>query len=399
VATKPRGGITHSLPGCAAARLRGALRWLVVAAAVSTAGAAGTMGDAAGNPGRTRRLQSTSTSWTLLGCHDVAGVTDTGAGYATQQGGGVQLSPFPAAAHAVCAYSYSNITDGWRMQTSPASTGRGDSPDGPQSTCASYTDSGIGHRGTASAGADVWPLSSGADSWYRITGAAGDGLLLSPPVGSSGQVGACGSASGGWLTSLTPAEADALSLGEAASCATGSFPASGADTCSAAAALAAYQTPGALPSVAEGVVDRVVCFGDVAGGGSTCTQRREVQVVNCGGFSLYRLPDTRRCDQSYCTAIAAAVSTPAQCSAAYSVISDVWRVGSAGSAGRGDSSVGPQPYCSSGFSDSGVGGNAWYRVAGAAGDGAPLLSLCCLGGGTPERLMTGTTPLHSSMRF
>ena len=56
--------------------------------------------------------------------------------------------------------------------------------------------------------------------------------------------------------------------------------------------LNTYDTPGTLPSVAEGVVDGTVCF-DV-GGGSSCYAHVVAPVVNCGGFFLWKLPNVPR---------------------------------------------------------------------------------------------------------
>ena len=86
--------------------------------------------------------------------------------------------------------------------------------------------------------------------WYRFTGDAGTRMPTSPPSTSS-----CGTLAPGWLN-------------------------------------------GAHPEVADGVVDRQVCF---HWDGSTCRWNRPIQVVNCGDHYRYNLPTTAGiCYLRYC---------------------------------------------------------------------------------------------------
>ncbi|XP_078356255.1 transmembrane protease serine 9-like isoform X2 [Oculina patagonica] len=54
---------------------------------------------------------------------------------------------------------------------------------------------------------------------------------------------------------------------------------------------------GAHPTVAEGAVQRKVCFHWSSG---CCQWSRDIQVRNCGGFYVYKLPETPGCSMRYC---------------------------------------------------------------------------------------------------
>ncbi len=90
----------------------------------------------------------------------------------------------------------------------------------------------------------------GGPGWYRFTGPAGTTMPLDAP----GQH-ACGTDAPGWLN-------------------------------------------GTLPSKDEGIVDRQVCFEFF----QPCTYSTDIQVVNCGGFYLFNLPDAPQCSLRYCGA-------------------------------------------------------------------------------------------------
>jgi hypothetical protein len=51
------------------------------------------------------------------------------------------------------------------------------------------------------------------------------------------------------------------------------------------------------PALIDGVVGRVVCFN---WGIDSCLWDEEIEVVNCDGYYLYRLPDASTCSLRYC---------------------------------------------------------------------------------------------------
>ena len=54
---------------------------------------------------------------------------------------------------------------------------------------------------------------------------------------------------------------------------------------------------GGHPSVAQGIVNRTVCFHWVGG---CCQWQQRILVRNCSGFYVYRLSPTRFCNLRYC---------------------------------------------------------------------------------------------------
>ncbi|MEZ4385058.1 MAG: DUF4215 domain-containing protein [Nannocystaceae bacterium] len=87
------------------------------------------------------------------------------------------------------------------------------------------------------------------DTWYRLTGAAGTQLPMSPP-----EVYACGTDAPGWLN-------------------------------------------GAHPKVDDGAVDRQVCFHWKS---EPCLFEAAIKVRNCGDFYVYKLPDPPSVCLRYC---------------------------------------------------------------------------------------------------
>lgn len=55
---------------------------------------------------------------------------------------------------------------------------------------------------------------------------------------------------------------------------------------------------GGHPSLADGIVERMVCF---QGYGSCCWKNRKVRVRDCGEYYVYELTATHRCCLVYCT--------------------------------------------------------------------------------------------------
>ena len=55
---------------------------------------------------------------------------------------------------------------------------------------------------------------------------------------------------------------------------------------------------GKHPTVEDGEVTRTVCFNK---DGSCCWQTRQVNIYNCSGFYVYKLPPTHRCSLRYCS--------------------------------------------------------------------------------------------------
>ena len=54
---------------------------------------------------------------------------------------------------------------------------------------------------------------------------------------------------------------------------------------------------GPHPEVADGIVDRRVCF---HWDGDACWASTDIQVLDCGGFYIYQLPETPECSSVYC---------------------------------------------------------------------------------------------------
>ena len=55
---------------------------------------------------------------------------------------------------------------------------------------------------------------------------------------------------------------------------------------------------GTHPTVAEGIVERQICF---HWAGDTCMWSRDnARVLNCGEYFIYELPDRRECRLAYC---------------------------------------------------------------------------------------------------
>ena len=90
----------------------------------------------------------------------------------------------------------------------------------------------------------------GGPRWYRFTGPAGTTMPTESPGPES-----CGTDAPGWLN-------------------------------------------GELPAKADGVVDRQVCFDFF----QPCSYDADIQVVNCGTFYLFYLPDAPQCLLRYCGA-------------------------------------------------------------------------------------------------
>jgi hypothetical protein len=97
----------------------------------------------------------------------------------------------------------------------------------------------------AGAGDDEWV----GDAWYRFAGPAGDRMPETAPDAF-----ACGSDAPGWLN-------------------------------------------GTHPGVGDGAVERTVCFNWE---GNTCAWSASVEVLHCGGFYLYHLPEAPNCMLRYC---------------------------------------------------------------------------------------------------
>ena len=69
-----------------------------------------------------------------------------------------------------------------------------------------------------------------------------------------------------------------------------------------------FTTPGTLPTLGDGVVERSVCFDynqrdSSSNTGLSCFKATVIGVVNCGTHYLWRLPDVPDCpyNTAYCT--------------------------------------------------------------------------------------------------
>jgi hypothetical protein len=93
--------------------------------------------------------------------------------------------------------------------------------------------------------------SSLSDQWYRFSGAAGTKMPTSCP-----SIYSCGTDAPGWMN-------------------------------------------GAHPAVADGIVDRTVCFN---WSGNCCEWSRVIKVRNCGDFYVFKISGTPACHLRYCGA-------------------------------------------------------------------------------------------------
>ncbi|MBL8972404.1 MAG: DUF4215 domain-containing protein, partial [Myxococcales bacterium] len=101
--------------------------------------------------------------------------------------------------------------------------------------------------GWANPNANDWTT---PDAWYRFTGGAGTRMPTSPPPELS-----CGTHAPGWMV-------------------------------------------GTYPAVNEGIVQRTVCYN---WSGNTCLWSNPIQVVNCGGYYVFKLPNVAvNCWLRYC---------------------------------------------------------------------------------------------------
>lgn len=129
---------------------------------------------------------------------------------------------------------------------------------------------------------------------------------------------------------------------------------------------------GRNPAVADGKVSRQVCF---SWSGQPCWANTQIEVVNCGEFYLYNLPNVpgnclRYCGDGSGIKPTTPIPIPAQCNASYVVLSDYTR-----GVGFNDGADGVQ-LCEnrggSGHANDWVGA-AWYRFNSAsAGFAMPL---------------------------
>jgi hypothetical protein len=147
--------------------------------------------------------------------------------------------------HWQCQAPYETMNDAWRRATE----GRGSC--GLSHGCHCDGDGPI--QGQA-IGASTPSL---ANRWFRISGAAGNGLVRRPPGGWH-----CGSEVNGWLSDWNPQSGRAPQT---------------------------YGQGGVYPGLQDGMKDYTVCF-DFAAGAGPCHWSTTVKVLNCGGYYLWRLP-------------------------------------------------------------------------------------------------------------
>jgi hypothetical protein len=142
-----------------------------------------------------------------------------------------------------CSEPYTILSDEWR------STSMGNGAPNQHTDC---SDHGTG---------------VGGGRWYRFASAGGNALPLTNPEYQH-----CSTDLGGWLSGWA---------GDGAPPST-------------------YNIAGRYPIAAEGVVEMTVCFDNSV---APCGQHVVIGVVQCGGFLLWRLPDSPNCPNNavYCT--------------------------------------------------------------------------------------------------
>ena len=68
---------------------------------------------------------------------------------------------------------------------------------------------------------------------------------------------------------------------------------------------------GSNPSPADGVVSRTMCY---HWDGDSCEWSNSIQVVNCGGFYMYKISSwVPECDAGFCTTLAKGLPTAGEC--------------------------------------------------------------------------------------
>ena len=122
----------------------------------------------------------------------------------------------------------------------------------------------------------------GGGGWFRFVGAGGDALSLFARAD-----GHCGTDEPGYLSAWNVSV-----VGTGCNC----DPSDPTGT-SCTGPTCDYDSPGRYPTVAEGVVEMLVCFDYNSG----CGNNVHVGVVQCDGFLLFRLPHTPSCFAAYCT--------------------------------------------------------------------------------------------------
>ena len=207
-----------------------------------------------------------------------------------------------------CSLPYTTVSDSWRS-TKHSSGNKGDNqlgdpqcPNDPRYSSLIKAPTGVG-----------------GGKWYRFVGEGGDALPLHPissydpthgMFAKDGNGAHCGFSSGGWLSGWPGGDACATD----ADCPSQNpqYPSQGHIACLPSGRCGPtwrYHTAGSYPSVADGVVNRTVCFDQTSPGyPNYCHKFVGVQVVRCevGGFLLWRLPyanyRSSGCSSGYCTA-------------------------------------------------------------------------------------------------
>lgn len=157
-----------------------------------------------------------------------------------------------------CARPYANVSDTWR-----AISNGGYGPGGKI-----MADRGPNGFPLMGCGSRYKATGVGGGSWYRFTGVGGDALPLTSPGENH-----CGTGYTGWLSGWNGSEAPPDS----------------------------YRTAGHYPVAADGVVEMVACFD--MGSSRSCGVHFAVGVVQCDGFTLWRLPyASGGCGRAFCTA-------------------------------------------------------------------------------------------------
>jgi hypothetical protein len=215
-------------------------------------------------------------------------IENTGSFALTVAAGGRYVGPGTIVAHdGQCAAPYVTLNDAWR------STSTGGSAD----------DSGhpmADHSMSLSCGSS--PTGVGRGRWYRFVGPGGDALPLTFPGTQH-----CGTLYPGWLSGWDASVGPCKSGSPPCTTAPGNWEDEPRNTGVVWGAPDNYDTPGDYPETVEGVVDRLVCFGD--GPNGACSYQAPVNVVRCAGFLLWRLPYVPTgqagggaCRRAYCTA-------------------------------------------------------------------------------------------------
>ena len=120
---------------------------------------------------------------------------------------------------------------------------------------------------------------------------------------------------------------------------------------------------GSHPEIVDGQVSRQVCFNWTSG---ECQWATDIEIINCGGYFLYELPNTPACSLGYCSEdpeLSPSCQRLLGDPESINVLSDPRRNVSTPTTGA--------EFCDRGLNEAGWNGPGWYTFEGDAGDQLP----------------------------